>query len=74
MRKLSLLFALLISFSSAAWADFHQPWTSTPLPWGTSDATGVPAGVTTTTSGTIRVATIGVNQEGEAGDVTVSFT
>ena len=74
MRKLSLLFALLISFSSAAWADFHQPWTSTPLPWGTSDATSVPAGVTTTTSGTIRVATIGVNKEGEAGDVTVSFT
>ena len=74
MRKLSLLFALLISFSSAAWADFHQPWTSKPTPWGTSDAADVPAGVTTTTSGTIRVATIGVNKEGEAGDVTVSFT
>lgn len=74
MRKLSLLFALLISFSSAAWADFHQPWTSNPTPWGTSDAADVPAGVTTTTSGTKRVATVSVNKEGEAGDVTVSFT
>ena len=74
MRKLSLLFALLISFSSAAWADFHQPWTSKPTPWGTSDAADVPAGVTTTTSGKIRVATVSVNKEGEAGDVTVSFT
>ena len=74
MRKLSLLFALLISISSAAWADFHQPWTSTPFPWGTSDASNVPEGVTTTTSGTIRVATVSVIKEGEASDVTVSFT
>lgn len=74
MRKFYLLFALLISFSSAAWADFHQPWTSTPFPWGTSDASNVPEGVTTTTSGTIRDATVSVIKEGETSDVTVSFT
>ena len=74
MRKFYLLFALLISFSSAAWADFHQPWTSKPTPWGTSDASNVPEGVTTTTSGTKRVATVSVIKEGEASDVTVSFT
>lgn len=46
MRKFYLLFALLISFSSAAWADFDQRWTGTPSPWSNTEATNVPEGVT----------------------------
>ena len=76
MRKLSLLFALLISFSSAAWADFHQPWTSTPFPWSSTavDEANIPSGISTeATDYTVHVGTVSVIKEGETGDATVHF-
>lgn len=76
MRKLSLLFALLISFSSAAWADFHQPWTSTPFPWSSTavDKAKIPSGISTeATDYTVHVGTVSVIKEGETGDATVHF-
>lgn len=76
MRKLSLLFALLISFSSAAWADFHQPWTSTPFPWSSTavDEASIPSGISTeATDYTVHVGTVSVIKEGETGDATVHF-
>ena len=76
MRKLSLLFALLISFSSAAWADFHQPWTSTPFPWSSTavDEANIPSGISTgATDYTVHVGTVSVVKEGETGDATVHF-
>ena len=76
MRKLSLLFALLISFSSAAWADFHQPWTGTPFPWSSTavDEANIPSGISTgATDYTVHVGTVSVVKEGETGDATVHF-
>lgn len=74
MRKFYLLFALLISFSSAAWADFDLAWTNAPSPWSSTAATDVPEGVVTTTSGTKHVGiSRHVVKSGEAGDVSVTF-
>ena len=76
MRKLSLLFALLISFSSAAWADFHQPWTSKPTPWSSTavDEASIPSGISTAaTNYTVHKGTVSVIKEGETGDATVHF-
>ena len=76
MRKFYLLFALLISFSSAAWADFHQPWTSTPFPWSSTavDEANIPSGISTgATNYTVHVGTVSVIKEGETGDATVHF-
>ena len=76
MRKFYLLFALLISFSSAAWADFHQPWTSTPFPWSSTavDEANIPSGISTgATDYTVHVGTVSVVKEGETGDATVHF-
>ncbi len=79
MRKLSLLFALLISFSSAAWADFDQQWTGTPSPWSNTEATDVPEGVTnvksaTNNDGTVLSASVSVvRNEGDSRNVLVGF-
>ena len=79
MRKLSLLFALLISFSSAAWADFDQQWTGTPSPWSNTAAINVPEGVTnvksaTNNDGTVLSASVSVvRNEGDSRNVLVGF-
>ena len=77
MRKLSLLFALLISFSSAAWADFDQRWTGTPSPWSNTEATNVPEGVTnvkTSEDGTVYSSSLSVvRKDGDSRNVLVGF-
>ena len=77
MRKLSLLFALLISFSSAAWADFDQRWTGTPSPWSNTEATNVPEGVTnvkTESDGTVYSSSLNVvRKDGDSRNVLVGF-
>ena len=85
MRKLYLLLAMLLSFSSTAWADFHQPWTKgrhnnqtdIPFPWTdlvTADAVTT-AGMTlpSATDATYRKGTVGVTRTGSTGDVTLTF-
>ena len=78
MRKLYLLLALLLTFSSSAWADFDQPWTNTPSPWSNEAATGVPQAVTslvTQTDGTVYSSTVeAVRLEGDSRSITVGFT
>ena len=78
MRKFYLLFALLIGFSSAAWADISGSWTSSPVsPWTTTAASNVPAGVTAvdniTATHSIYVAQRQVKVS-TAGNVTATFT
>ena len=78
MRKLYLLLALLLTFSSSAWADFDQPWTNTPSPWGNVAATGVPQAVTnvkTASDGSVYSATVqAVRLNGDSRSITVGFT
>ena len=78
MRKLYLLLALLLTFSSSAWADFDQPWTNTPSPWSNEAATGVPQAVTslkTASDGTVYSSTVqAVRLEGDSRSITVGFT
>lgn len=78
MRKLYLLLALLLTFSSSAWADFDQPWTNTPSPWSNQAATGVPDAVTsvkTESDGTVYSSTVeAVRLEGDSRSITVGFT
>ncbi|MDY5768187.1 MAG: hypothetical protein SPK03_07425 [Alloprevotella sp.] len=78
MRKLYLLLALLLTFSSSAWADFDQPWTGTPSPWSNQAATGVPDAVTsvkTESDGTVYSSTVeAVRLEGDSRSITVGFT
>lgn len=77
MRKFYLLFALLISFSSAAWADFDQRWTGTPSPWSNTEATNVPEGVTnvkTSEDGTVYSSSLSVvRNDGDSRNVLVGF-
>ena len=78
MRKLYLLLALLLTFSSSAWADFDQPWTNTPSPWSNQAATGVPDAVTsvkTESDGTVYSSTVeAVRLNGDNRSITVGFT
>lgn len=78
MRKLYLLLALLLTFSSSAWADFDQPWTNAPSPWSNQAATGVPNAVTslvTETDGTVYSSTVeAVRLDGDSRSITVGFT
>ena len=78
MRKFYLLFALLIGISSAAWADISGSWTSSPvIPWTTTAASNVPAGVTAvddvSATHSICVAQRQVKVS-TTGDVVASFT
>ena len=77
MRKLYLFLAMLLSFGSTAWADFHQPWTSTPFPWTTTIAeSALPAALTDKPANVAeyRYATVSVTRPSNAtGDVTVKF-
>lgn len=77
MRKLYLFLAMLLSFGSTAWADFHQPWTSTPFPWTTTIAeSALPAALTDkpTNVAEYRYATVSVTRPSNAtGDVTINF-
>lgn len=77
MRKLYLFLALLLTFSSSAWADFHQPWTSTPFPWtATKQAGDLPSGITVPTGISdieYRMGSVAVTRTGGTGDVTINF-
>lgn len=77
MRKLYLFLALLLTSGNAAWADFHQPWTSTPFPWTESvEADAVTtAGMTlpSASDATYRRGSVSVTRTGSAGDVTLTF-
>lgn len=77
MRKLYLLLALLLTFSSSAWADFHQPWTSTPFPWTvTKQAGDLPSGIQVPTGIAdiqYRMGAVAVTRTGGTGNVTINF-
>ena len=77
MRKLYLLLAMLLSFGSTAWADFHQPWTSTPFPWTESvtadDVTAAGMTLPSASDATYRRGSVSVTRTGSAGDVTLTF-
>ena len=85
MRKLYLLLAMLLSFGSTAWADFHQPWTNgrhnnqtdIPFPWTESVEADVvtTAGMTlpSASDATYRRGSVSVTRTGSAGDVTLTF-